>query len=238
MKTEILYKPSYAMLKAELNQGESLFAEAGAMVSMSSNMDVKTKLNVSHSPEQSFFGRFFAFFIGLLSALAKKILGGESFFVNHFSVKDSGQGEVLLAPALTGDIVHMKLSGQKLNVQASSFLAASGQLSMKLRFGGLRALFGGEGLFLLECEGEGDLWVNAYGGIEKRTVSGSVTVDTGHMVAFSPSLSWELKTMGGLKSTLFSGEGLVFRFEGQGELWVQTRSVGGLVNWINPLLPK
>lgn len=122
-------------------------------------------------------------------------------------------------------------------IQASSFLASHPGLNVKLKFGGLKSLFGGEGLFLMRAEGQGDLFINAYGGIRELDLNGPFIVDTGHIVAFEESLTFDVKKVGGWKSTILSGEGLVCEFNGKGKLWMQTRNVGGLVGWLRPMLP-
>lgn len=236
MTHEILYKPSYAMLRFALGPGEVVMTEAGSMVAMSPNMQVKTSLNTSHGENLGFFTRFFSFLIGLFIALMRKILGGESFFINRYR-PDSGEGELLLAPVLNGDVIHYPMSGRKVMVQASSYLASTPGVSMKLKFSGLRGLFSGESLFFLACDGTGDLWINSYGGIEELEVDGSLVVDTGHVVAFESGLEWKIKTVGGLKSTVLSGEGLVMEFNGKGRLWIQTRNLPGFRDWMTPLLP-
>lgn len=237
MDHEILYKPSYAMLKFALEPGEIVLTEAGSMVSMSDNMQVRTSFNTSHGGSMGFLGKFFSFFAGLFVAMMRKVLGGESFFVNRYW-PEKGPGELLLAPALTGDIIHYPMAGRTLFIQASSYLASSPGVSMKLKFSGLRGLFSGEGLFWLQCSGEGGLWINSYGGIEELDVDGRFLVDTGHIVAFESALNWKIKAVGGLKSTMLSGEGLVVEFTGKGRLWIQTRNLGGFAGWITPMLPK
>jgi uncharacterized protein (TIGR00266 family) len=106
-----------------------------------------------------------------------------------------------------------------------------------VRFGGLRTLFGGEGLVLLECVGDGDVFVNSYGGITEVPVNGKFIVDTGHIVAFDATLDFRVRSIGGIKSFLFSGEGLVCEFSGRGTVYVQSRNLDALVGWITPLLP-
>ena len=103
-------------------------------------------------------------------------------------------------------------------------------------FGGLRALFSGEGAFLVKVSGTGELFYNAYGGVVEQTVAGKFTVDTGHLVAFEPSLQYTIGGMGNLKSTFLSGEGLVIKFQGNGKVWVQTRTLDGLAGWLTPRL--
>jgi uncharacterized protein (TIGR00266 family) len=88
-------------------------------------------------------------------------------------------------------------------------------------------------MFFLKVGGEGELWLNAYGAIiEKDLEGGELIVDTGHVVGWTEGLTWGVEGMGNLMATLFSGEGLVLRFKGTGKVWLQTRSVGGLVNWM------
>ena len=122
-------------------------------------------------------------------------------------------------------------------IQASSFLAASPGVGVKLKFGGLRSLFGGEGLFLIEAEGNGELFINSYGAVKTMEVDGTFIIDTGHIVAFDPALSFDVKRVGSWKSTLFSGEGLVCEFSGKGTLYYQTRNLGAFVSWLTKLLP-
>lgn len=178
----------------------------------------------------------FRVFVAFLVALFRKFLGGETIFVNRF--RAAGGGEVILAPSLSGHIIQKSLrGGQKLFVQAGSYLASTGTIDTKLKFGGLRTFFGGEGLALLECSGDGDLFINSYGSVLPIPIQGGFTVDTGHIVAFEGNLDFKVKSVGGFKSLLFSGEGLVCEFSGTGTVYIQSRNLGSLVSWLSPLLP-
>jgi uncharacterized protein (TIGR00266 family) len=231
MSFTIEHRPAFAWLRVKLTSGQSVRAEAGAMVMRSPHVEMTTRLNAGLHP--GIFRLLWAFFVALL----RKLFGGETMFVNDFQTHGE-QGEVVLAPSLAGDIVHQRLvAGQRLFVQAGSYLASTGNIDTKLRFGGLRTLFGGEGLVLLDCVGEGDLFINSYGGITPIEVKGSLTVDTGHIVAFDGSLDFKLGVVGGMKSLFLSGEGLVCRFFGQGTVYIQSRNVGSLASWISPMLP-
>ncbi len=234
MRHEILYKPSYAMIRFDLEPGEQIMTEAGSMVSMSGNMGIETLLNANYDKNAGFFARMWRGLVGLVIAILRKFLGGESVFVNIYEPKDGG-GELVLAPGMVGDIVHHRLENQTLYVQASSYLASSPELQMKMKFGGLKSFIMGEGLVLLEISGTGDLWINSYGGIEELEVDGSFIVDTGHMVAFEPSLNYTVKKVGRWKSTVLSGEGIVAEYTGTGKLWIQTRSLDSLVGWVSPM---
>lgn len=230
MQSAIEHGPSFAWLRVKLEPGETIEAEAGAMVTRSPGLEMQTRLNAGRGA--GIFRKLWA----ILIALARKIFGGETMFINEFGGPEGG--EVILAPSLAGHIVHQRLSaGHDLMVQAGSYLASTGQVDTKLKWGGLRTLFGGEGLFLLECSGEGDVFLNAYGGIHEVAVAGTYIVDTGHIVAFDTGLDFKVKGAGGgLKSLFFSGEGLVCEFTGNGRLFLQSRNLSALVQWVSPYL--
>lgn len=231
MDHKIEHGPSFAWLKFQLAPGDEVQAEAGAMVRRDTQVAMTTHLNAGL--RAGFFRKFVAFFVALL----RKILGGETVFVNRFTTPSPG--ELVVAPALSGHIIHQRLTDtSKLFVQAGSYLASTGQVDTKLKFGGLRTLFGGEGLVLLECSGQGELWMNSYGGVLPLPVNGTFTVDTGHIVAFDGTLDFKVKSVGGMKSFLFSGEGLVCEFSGQGTVYIQSRNLSALVSWLTPLLPS
>jgi uncharacterized protein (TIGR00266 family) len=231
MQTAIEHGPSFAWLRVKLEPGETIEAEAGAMVTRSASLDMSTRLNAGRK------AGFFRKLLAVVIALARKLLGGETMFINEFGGADGG--EVVLAPALSGQIVHHQITGgRKMLVQAGSYLASAGEVDTRLRWGGLRTLFGGEGLFLLESSGDGDVFVNAYGGILEVPVDGTYVVDTGHVVAFDDTLSFTVRGSGGLKALFFSGEGLVCEFSGRGRLYLQSRNIGALVGWLTPFLRR
>jgi uncharacterized protein (TIGR00266 family) len=231
MQHYIEHGPAFAWLRARLEPGERIVAEAGAMVRRSTALEVETRLNASR--KAGFFGLVVAFFV----ALMRKFFGGETMFVNEFWGPQGG--EVVLAPKLSGHILRKSLDGTRtLFVQSGGYLASSAGIDTKVRFGGLRTLFGGEGLTLLQCSGQGDVFVNSYGGITEVPVDGRFVVDTGHIVAFDGALDFEVRSIGGAKSFLFSGEGLVCEFRGRGTLYIQSRNLKALVSWVAPLLPR
>jgi uncharacterized protein (TIGR00266 family) len=236
MQHQIEFGPSFAWLKVQLAPNEMLQAEAGAMVRHTIGLQIDTRLN---SGRNSGFGaKFKAFF----AAIARKFLGGETMFVNDFHGPQGG--EVVLAPGTSGQIMHQVLDGQrKLFIQASAYLASTGNVDTKLRFGGIKSMLGGEGLVLQECTGQGDVWINSYGGITEVPINGSFVVDTGHIVAFEGNaLNFKIRSAGNagggfsLKAFLFSGEGLVCEFTGTGRVWIQSRNLNALVSWISPFL--
>lgn len=232
MQHQILFKPSFAMARFDLEPGESIVTEAGSMVAMSTNMGINTSIG---GTGLGFLAKIGAFFI----ALIRKFLGGESMFFNTYS-PDGGAGELYVAPAMVGDLVNMKVTeGASIIIQPGSFVASTPGVRLKTRWGGLTSIFGGEGAFLLEAQGTGELWINAYGGIREVQVQGNYVCDTGHMVAFDDTLGYKLRMAGGGMMTAFkSGEGLVFEFSGTGRLLLQSRNLSSLVSWISPHLPS
>ena len=113
-------------------------------------------------------------------------------------------------------------------------MASTKEVKVDTRWQGAQGFFAGEGLFMLQCSGTGDLWISSYGAIHAVDIRGSYVVDTGHIVAFEESLDFNVKSVGGIKSLLFSGEGLVCEFTGRGRLWLQTRCSLSLVSFLHP----
>ena len=221
MEIEILHRPSYSLAVAKLSPNERIRAEAGAMVSMSSSVNIETKAEG-----------------GLFKSLGRAVLGGESFFQNFFMASAQG-GEVTLAPELPGDMMLIELRSQKLMIQAGSYVASENGVELTAKVS-VKAFMSTEGISMLEASGTGKLLVSSYGAIFERQMGTGekYVVDTSHLVAFSASMGVVPKTVGGIKSTLFSGEGLVVELTGPGMIYMQTRSPQALINWIIPQLPK
>ncbi|NOY89578.1 MAG: TIGR00266 family protein [Deltaproteobacteria bacterium] len=227
---EITHGPSFAMLRVDLEPGVTVVAEAGAMVARNQHVGMEVKMNAS--PRASFFAKLKAFFI----ALIRKVIGGETFFVNHFTSPQPGS--VWLAPTMAGQVAYRRLKGETLTLSTGAYLAHVGDLDMKMKFGGLKSLLAKEGAFFLELSGQGDLWFNSYGGVHVIEVDGSYIVDNGHLVGFEGDLNFTIKGAGGgLMGLVASGEGMVCEFSGQGRVYIQSRNVGSLVGWLTPLLP-
>jgi uncharacterized protein (TIGR00266 family) len=221
MESEILYQPSYSLARVKLQAGEAITAEAGAMVSMSEGIAIETGVK----------GGFFA-------GLKRSLVGGESFFMNTF--RASAPGEVTFAPPLPGDMIRFQLKGETVFVQSSSYIASSPDISVDTKWAGAKGFFAKEGLFLLKVQGTGDVFLSSYGAIHevKLETGESYTIDNGHMVAFDEGVNYKIRRVGGLKSTLFSGEGLVCTYTGPGRVFLQTRSEDAFLAWLIPHLPK
>ncbi|PYQ13896.1 MAG: TIGR00266 family protein [Acidobacteria bacterium] len=221
MNIDIRYQPAYSLAIVGLAAGESIQAEAGAMVSMSTNLEVDTSMKG-----------------GMLGALTRSVLGGETLFANTFTSR-GGPGEITLAPSLPGDIATLPLTGGTLYVQSGSFLASAPEINLDLKWGGAKTFFGSEGLFLLRASGTGPIILCSYGAIHKVPLDGrrSYICDTGHVVAFTEGLNFDVRRVGNWKSTLLSGEGLVCEFRGAGDLFLQTRSTQAFLSWLIPRIP-
>ncbi len=222
MQIEILYRPSYSVAKVSLAGNETVRTESGAMVGMSAGVSIETKMQG-----------------GLLKSLARSVLGGESFFINTFHAGPAG-GELLLAPSLPGDVFTLELQNEAFLVQSGSFLASSEGIETDTKWSGARTFFGGEGLIMLRCSGKGTLALSSFGAIHEMELAAgqTYTVDTGHLVAFTEQIGFHVRTVGGVKSTLFGGEGLVVDLSGPGRVLLQTRSQGAFLDWLLPKIPK
>lgn len=215
MHSEILGNPDFGSVRLLLDSGESVLVESGAMSSMDDHIDVQVQL----------LG-------GLLPAVGRKLLAGESLLVGHYQSK-APQQRLSFAPAIPGQVLHRSMQGERLILCPGSFMACTNGIRLSTIFGGLRAIFSGEGMFFIEVSGTGELWYNAYGAIVEKTLDDQEwIVDTSHVVAWEPSLTWSVQGMGNLMSTFFSGEGLVLKFSGRGKVWVQSRSLSGLAGWL------
>ena len=221
MRTEISYSPSFAMATVYLEPGESLNAEAGAMMTMTSSIEIGTSTEG-----------------GVLRGLRRSVLGGESFFMNKFTATGP-QAHVVVAPALPGDVLVWPLTGNVVYLQSGSFLAAPGSIDIDSKWGGAKTFFSREGLFMLKCSGTGDLVVASYGAVHAIDLAPGQTyvVDTGHMVGWDEGVSYEVHKVGNWKSTLLGGEGLVVHLTGPGRIYVQTRSPDSFLDWLIPKLP-
>jgi uncharacterized protein (TIGR00266 family) len=222
MRTEIRFSPSFAMATVHLDMGESVRSEAGAMLAMSPSIEISTGTQG-----------------GMLKGLRRSVLGGESFFMNTFSATGP-DAHVIVAPALPGDIITWPLTGNTVYLQSGSYLASPGTIDIDSKWGGAKTFFSKEGLFMLKCQGTGDLIVSSYGAVHAVDLAAgeSYTVDTGHMVGWEEGVSYDVKKVGNWKSTMLSGEGLIVELTGPGRVYVQTRSPNSLIDWIIPKLPS
>lgn len=221
MQVQVNSGPAFAFGEITLAPGGRVRVEAGAMAMTRGDVEMSTSTQG-----------------GFMRGLRRSI-GGESFFVNDFSSQRGGL--VGVAAALPGDMTVATLGGAgSLLVQSGSWIASDPGIDVDAKWGGSKSFFSGEGLILLRCSGHGDVLMSAYGAIRSATLAPgeTMTLDTGHVVAFDDSVQYRVRKAGSWKSTLLGGEGLVTDFTGPGRVWLQTRSSSDLVQWIQSKLPQ
>jgi len=229
MQIEIGYRPAQSMARVLLQPNEAIRAESGAMVGMSTNINIQTGMN------QQGGGGVMS---GIMSGL-KRMVAGESFFQNTFTAQ-GGPGEVLLSHALCGDIVEIPMTPQGFFIQSSSYIASSPWVNLDTKVGGFKSFFAGEGVFILKATAQQDatLLVGAFGGIQELQCNGDLVIDTGHLVCWDSTLEYSVgKSASGWIASFLSGEGLVCHFKGQGRIWIQTRNPGEYGGLVGRMLP-
>lgn len=219
MKAVIKGMPTFAHVVFELAPGETVVTESGAMVAMSKGLSLRTSLAG-----------------GFLQALLRRVFGKESAFINSFANGTNETQFLQLAPSFPGTIRELQLQNSTFYLEGGAYLCSTPGISIGVRWAGFRSMFAGEGLFRLQVSGTGTVWIAAFGAMVERNVQGQYLVDTGHLLAYEPSLKVELQFAGGIFSSFFGGEGLVARMRGQGRIITQTRSVSGFASFINPHL--
>lgn len=228
MQIDIGYRPAHSMARVQLAHGEAILAESGAMVGMSTNVQMQTGM-------QNKGGGLLG---GLLGGL-KRALAGESWFRNTFTAQN-GPGEVLLAHALCGDMQVLDMTPQGYYLTSGSFIASSPTVDINTKLGGMKSFFSGEGMFVMHATSQqpGQLIIGAFGGVTQLNCDGNLVIDTGHLVAWDSSLTYKVgKSGGGWIASFLSGEGLVCHFQGQGRIWIQTRNPVEYGRTVGALLP-
>ena len=216
MKSEVLGHKAFSFIKFVLDPGESIKSESGAMASMGSGIDLKTKFN----------GGFF-------QALVLKFFGKESIFINRFTNVGKEPQNVYITQPVPGEIISQELRGETLFLQPGAYIASTPGISFKINWAGFSSWLAGEGFFRLRVRGSGIVFYGAYGAVVEKEVSGEYIVDSGHLLSYPKDIKLNIKLSGGIFSSIFSGEGLVLKLTGQGKIKLQTRSIQGVASWLN-----
>ncbi len=209
MKWSIESRPSYSVLKIWLDPGEEITSEPGAMMLVKGEVRVKTSSQ------------------GILRGFLR-MLAGESFFLNTYQAITPS--EIWFVPPLPGDISAIRINGDWV-IQDYSYLAHYGDVGVSVAWRGARGLLAEGELVWLKASGQGIVWVNAYGAIEKVYVPEGerIVVDNFHFVAMPASVDYRIRMLGGVKTTLFGGEGLVVEVKGPATIYLQTRTLPSLI---------
>ncbi len=209
------------MVMVELDPGETVIAEAGAMNFMEDGIQFETRMGDGSTAEQGVMGKLFA--------VGKRALTGESIFMTHFSNRHAtAKRQVAFAAPYPGKIIPMNLGkmGGEILCEKEAFLCAAYGTSVGIAF--QRKLgtgfFGGEGFILQRLRGDGMVFIHACGTIVERELKGeTLRVDTGCLVAFEPTVEYTIERAGNLKSMFFGGEGLFLTtLRGHGRVWLQS----------------
>jgi uncharacterized protein (TIGR00266 family) len=208
------------LVEVELDPGETVIAEAGAMTYMEEGIDFEAKLGDGSQPDQGFFGSLFG--------AGKRMLGGESLFTTHFTNHGSGKRRVAFAAPHPGNVVPLNMAelGQEVVCQKDAFLCAALGTQLDIAFNRKLGVgfFGGEGFILQRLRGDGMAFIQAGGTVVRKELHGeSLRVDTGCLVGFTSGIRYDIQRAGGLKSMVFGGEGVFLAtLSGSGTVWLQS----------------
>jgi uncharacterized protein (TIGR00266 family) len=231
-----IYGDDMQFVEVELDPGEAVVAEAGGMMYMEDGIEMETIFG-DGSQQQSGF-------LGALMGAGKRLLTGESLFMTVFLNRAGGKRKTAFGAPYPGKIVavHLNQIGGELIAQKDSFLAAAKGVSVGIAFQRRlgAGLFGGEGFIMQRLQGDGWAFVHAGGTLLERTLQPGETlrIDTGCIVAFQPSVSYDIQYVGKIKSALFGGEGLFFAtLRGPGQVWLQSLPLSRLADRIVAAAP-
>jgi uncharacterized protein (TIGR00266 family) len=224
-------------VELELDPGEAAIGEAGSMMFMDAGIGMDTVFGDGSAQQGGFFGK--------LMGAGKRLISGESLFTTIYTNQASGKQRVAFAAPYPGKILPMDLRqlGGTLICQKDAFLCAARGVSLgiavqqKLSVG----FFGGEGFIMQKLDGDGLAFVHAGGTVVRRQLAPGQTllVDTGCVVAYTPSVNFEIQYVGKVKTALFGGEGLFFaRLTGPGEVWLQSLPFSRLASRVFAAAPQ
>jgi uncharacterized protein (TIGR00266 family) len=224
VQVQVRHQPSFAVARCLLAPGEPLRVESGAMLATSWGVQLEASMQG-----------------GLFGGLKRAALGGESLFVTTYTAPQGG-GWVDVAANLPGDIVTVQVTPDRpFFITRGCWIANAAGVEIQTRWGGSQNLFGGEGGFVIQATGTGEVVLGAYGAVDTMDLAPgeAVTVDSGHVVAYDAGVQSRLRRAveGRSIQSLKSGEGFVFDFAGPGRVMIQARNPRALVEWLTRELP-
>lgn len=232
-----IYGDDMQFVEVELDPMEAAVAEAGGMMYMDEGIEMETIFGDGSQQNSGF--------LGALMGAGKRLLTGESMFMTVFQNRGHGKQRIAFGAPYPGKIIPIKLAelGGEILAQKDSFLCAAKGVTLGIaftkRFGA--GLFGGEGFILQRLQGDGLAFVHAGGTIMERDLAPGelVRVDTGCIVAFQPSVAYDIQMVRGIKTALFGGEGLFFAtLRGPGRIWLQSLPLSRLAGRIYAAAPQ
>jgi uncharacterized protein (TIGR00266 family) len=232
-----VYGDDMQFVEVELDPMEAVVAEAGGMMYMEDGIQMETIFGDGSQQNTGL--------LGALMGAGKRLLTGESLFMTVFQNQAQGKKKVAFGAPYPGKIIpiHLAEIGGELIAQKDSFLCAAKGVSVGIAFNkkiGV-GLFGGEGFIMERLQGDGWAFVHAGGTIHQKQlgVGEVLRVDTGCIVAFQPSVQYDIQYVGKIKSALFGGEGLFFAtLRGPGHVWLQSLPLSRLADRIVAAAPK
>lgn len=224
-----IYGEEMQYVEIELDPNETAIAESGAFMMMDDGIQMATMFGDGSKPQQGLLGK-------LMSA-GKRMLTGESLFMTAFTNTGQGKKRVSFASPYPGKIIALDLQelGGKIVAQKDAFLCAAKGVSIGIEFQRKlgTGLFGGEGFIMEKLEGDGMAFVHAGGHVFEKTLQPGelLKIDTGCLVAYTQTIDYDIQFVGGIKNTLFGGEGLFFAtLRGPGKVWIQTLPISRLAS--------
>lgn len=232
-----IYGEEMQYVEIELDAQEAVIAESGSFMMMDDGIKMDTIFGDGSQKDKGFLGK-------ILGA-GKRILTGESLFMTAFYNDLTGKRNVSFASPYPGKIVPIDLTefGGKFICQKDAFLCAAKGVSVGIEFSKKlgRGLFGGEGFIMQKLEGDGMAFVHAGGTMAEKTLQPGETlrVDTGCIVGFTQDVDYDIEYVGGIKNSIFGGEGLFFaKLQGPGKVYVQSLPFSRLANRIIASAPS
>jgi len=220
------------LVEVELDPGETVIAEAGAMLYMEDGISFEAKLGDGSNPRAGFFDK-------ILSA-GSRLITGESLFLTHFTNQGWGKKHVAFSAPYPGTIVPLNLAqmGGQIIVQKDAFLCAALGTKISVTFNKRlgAGFFGGEGFIMQLLQGDGKAFIHAGGTVIERHLNNeTLRVDTGCLVAYEPDIDFSVEQAGGLRSMVFGGEGLFLAtLRGTGKIWLQSMPIRKLIAELSP----
>ena len=231
-----IYGDDLQFVEVALDPGETVIAEAGAMMYITEGVDFVAVMGDGSEPDQGMWGK--------MKSAGKRALTGESIFLTHFTNQGGGLAKAAFAAPYPGKIVPVNLGamGGRLICQKDAFLCAAMGTKVGIAFNRKlgAGVFGGEGFILQDLQGDGNVFLHAGGTIVEQHLSGeTVRVDTGCLVAFEPTIAYDIARAGNLKSQFLGGEGLFLAtLSGVGRIWLQSLPFSRLAERIAPYVPR